>query len=125
MEEDFYASIKIISGEEIFAQVAVCNEDDKTYLILDNPVVIVPVLSKTNRIVGHKITPWVNVSDDEMFIIDFEKVITMTEIKNKHIISIYTKFNKKTNKVQVTKNMGLISKVDSAREHLEKIYRSN
>ena len=38
MNEEFYATIKLISGEEIFAQVTPCEEEDRTLLILDTPV---------------------------------------------------------------------------------------
>ena len=38
-EEQFFAVIKLVSGEEIFSQVSPCEEEDKTILILDSPVV--------------------------------------------------------------------------------------
>ena len=38
MEEDFYAIIKLISGEEILSKVCPCDEDDRIVLILDNPI---------------------------------------------------------------------------------------
>jgi hypothetical protein len=125
MEEEFYASMKLTSGEEIFSLVGISEEEDRTLLILDNPVIIKPVNSKNGRTVGFKIQPWINISDDEMYIINLNNVITMTEIRDDHIIGMYRKFNRKTNKLQITKNMGLISTVDDARRTLEKIYRSN
>lgn len=126
MEEDFYATIKLISGEEIFASVCIAEEEDnKKFLLLDNPVVITPIQSKSNRKVGYKVVPWINISDDEMFILDFNKVITITEIKDEHIISIYRRFNRPGFQLPLTKHMGLVSKVDAARDSLEKLYRSN
>lgn len=125
MEEDFYATIKLISGEEIFSLICVSEEEHKKFLVLDNPVIITPIHSKTNRTMGYKIIPWINVSDDDMFILDFDKVLTITEIKNKTIISMYNRFNRPNAKVELTKKMGLISKVDAARDSLEKLYRSN
>ena len=125
IEEDFYATIKLVSNEEIFSLVSFSDEGDKKFLILDNPVIITPVTSKNGRVVGYKIIPWVNITDDEMFIIDFEKVITITEIKDQNVIGMYKKFNKKTNKLSLTKGMGLINKVEDARRILEKIYRDN
>ena len=38
MEDDFYATIKFKNGEEIFAKVAVSEEEDRTMLVLSNPV---------------------------------------------------------------------------------------
>jgi len=40
MEEDFYATIKFKSGEEIFARVGYSEEEDRTFLILSSPVII-------------------------------------------------------------------------------------
>ena len=122
-EEDFYATIKLVSGEEIFASVCISEEEDKKFLLLDNPVIITPIESKRKRTMGYKVVPWINISDDEMFILDFEKVLTITEIKNENIISIYRRFNRPDSKVELTKNMGLISKVDDARNYLEELYK--
>ena len=40
IEEDFYATVKLKSGEEIFAKVAASEEEDRTMLIVSNPIVI-------------------------------------------------------------------------------------
>ena len=39
-KEEFYAVLKLVSGEEIFAKVSPCEEEDKTILILDCPVTV-------------------------------------------------------------------------------------
>ena len=38
IEEDFYATIKLKSGEEVFAKVAASEEEDRTMLIIHSPV---------------------------------------------------------------------------------------
>ena len=40
MEEDFYAVIKLVTGEEIFSSVSPEETEDKTMLVLHNPVTI-------------------------------------------------------------------------------------
>ena len=40
IEDDFYATIKLKSGEEIFAKVAAEEESDRTILVVSNPVLI-------------------------------------------------------------------------------------
>ena len=41
IEDDFYCTIKLKhSGEEIFAKVAASEEEDRTMLIVSNPVCI-------------------------------------------------------------------------------------
>lgn len=126
MDNEFYASIKLVSGEEIFAIVSPSEEDDdRTLLLLENPVIIEPIVSKNQGIVGYKIKPWMMIPDDDIYIIDMNKVITMTEVNDNQIIRLYKKFNKNTSQVSLERNMGFISKVDDAREILERIYKSN
>lgn len=125
MENEFYASIKLVSGEEIFAIVSPSEEDERTLLLLENPVIIEPIVSKNQGIVGYKIKPWMMIPDDDIYIIDMDKVITMTEVSDNQIIRLYQKFNKNTSQVSLERNMGFISKVDDARKVLERIYRSN
>ena len=40
MEEDFYASVKLVSGEEIFGEVLPSDENGRTVLIISDPVEI-------------------------------------------------------------------------------------
>ena len=40
MEEDFYASVKLVSGEEIFGEVMPSEENGRTVLIISDPVEI-------------------------------------------------------------------------------------
>ena len=125
MENEFYASIKLVSGEEVFAIVSPTEEDDRTLLMLENPVIIEPMVSKNNGIVGYKVKPWMMIPDDDIYIIDMNKVINMTEIDNEQIIRVYEKYNRNSSQVSLDKNMGFISKVDEARKVLEKLYNSN
>ena len=46
MEDDFYATIKFKNGEEIFAKVAVSEEEDRTMLVISNPVMATEVKAK-------------------------------------------------------------------------------
>ena len=66
MEQEFYAAIKLVSGEEIFAMVCPTEEEDRTLLILDSPVIIEPIVSKNQGVVGYKVKPWMNIPDDDM-----------------------------------------------------------
>ena len=124
MEQEFYASIKLISGEEIFSLVCPSYEEEDTFLILDNPVLIETIESRKGNIVGYKIKPWLNIPDDEMFIVNLNKVITMTEIKSSQIIKIYKRYLNQNLSVDMDRKMGFISKVDEARVFLENIYRT-
>ena len=128
MEEDFYAIIKLISGEEILSKVCPCDENDRIMLILDNPITMESITIRQLGISTIKVSPWLKFADDNMFIIDMEKIITMTEINDEDLIKMHQKFvrekNKKSNKSELTSKMGYLSSIADARISLEKLYKS-
>ena len=137
MMVDFYATIKLVTGEEIFALVSVDNSEDEPVIIMQNPV-IMKVLS-TGRGQMMKIRPWLEVPGDDVYIVKYDKVITMSEVKDKMIISMYQTYcdegdldfgtfvddSMKTDKrnQEVTKKMGYISTVEDARKKLEDLFK--
>jgi len=122
MDKEFYAAIKLTSGEEIFSLVSPVDEDDRTLLMLENPVIMEPMISRNQGVVGYKVKPWMIIPDDDIYIINMDNVITITEIDNDQIIKIYKNFNKNTSQVSLEKDMGFISKVNDARKSLENLY---
>jgi hypothetical protein len=128
-EEDFYATIKMVSGEEVFSKVCPCEEKDRIVLILDNPVTMETVTMRQLKMTALKVVPWMKLTDDTMFIVDINKIITMTEVNDKSIIKIYNKYVKErdrvSNKSELSPNMGYVSSIADARISLEKLYKSN
>lgn len=129
MEEEFFASIKMVSGEEVLSRVCPCDEEDRTILILDNPVMIEEVTIRQIGMTALKVIPWMKLTDDTMFIVDMNKVITMSEVNDKTILKIYNKYvrerDRLTNKSELNSTMGYISSISDARISLEKLYKSN
>ncbi len=129
MEEEFYAVIKLISGEELFSKVCPCDEEDRIFLILEDPITITKIKIRDTELPIVKVNPWIEMSNESLFIIDMENVITISESKDREYISIHKKFTKnkykKVGRLKITENMGYISSIDEARKNLEKIYRSN
>lgn len=127
MEEDFYAVIKLISGEEIFSIVCPSEEDEKTMLILNNPVTIEVIVMKQIGMQGYKIDPWLKFADDDTFLLNMDKVLTISEVRDPETIEMYHKFlrqqENKNSKNALSKEMGYLSSVSEARKRLEKIYR--
>lgn len=127
MEEDFYAVIKLISGEEIFSIVCPSEEDEKTMLILNNPVTIEVIVMKQIGMQGYKIDPWLKFADDDTFLLDMDKVLTISEVRDPETIEMYHKFlrqqQNKNSKNPLSAEMGYLSSVSEARKRLEKIYR--
>jgi len=129
MNEEFYATIKLISGEEIFAQVTPCEEEDRTLLILDTPVIFESITIKHMGVSAMKVEPWISMGDDSMVLIDMDKVITITEVKDEQILCIYNKYvrdkDRDSNQTKVNENMGFLASIAEARVNLEKLYKSS
>lgn len=128
MGEEFYCSLKLVSGEEIFSLIMVDENDGDPIIILQNPV-IMKMQQTTNGIIL-KIKPWMEVPNDDFYFIKFDKVITMTEVTDNIAIRYYEKYlndepleSDSNGKVNLTNKMGYISSVEDARNNLEKIFK--
>ena len=128
MEEDFYASLKLKSGEEIFARVAPSEEEDRTILILSNPICISEVKTKSG-LMGYKVEPWLKTSREDMFIVDMDNVITMSECNDPEMMVLHQQFVHDTGNgigsAKISRRMGYIANVNDAKEILEKIYKNS
>lgn len=129
MEEEFYGSIKLISGEEIFAEILPVDENGRTVLVLSDPVEIETV--SLGSVEGLRMVPWIKcLSREGIVIIPMDKVITVIEAtEESEVIDSYMKFLRQKNrpeseKGKVSKNMGYKTSVKEARAYLEKIYKS-
>ena len=132
MGEEFYAIIKLISGEEIIALISVDENDGDPLIILQNPLTMKMIHSPTGSYI--KVKPWMELSDDDIFIIRLDRVITMTETKDQRVIEVYDSYindneqdsidiYKQSGQVKVSNKMGYISSVDDARKRLERIFK--
>ena len=127
LEDDFYCTIKFKGGDEIFAKVAADVDDDRTMLIVSNPIVVEEVKVR-GSIVGHKFEPWLKSSSDDMFMINMDDVLTMSESEDIEMILYYQDYIRKINKgnhTQIDRRMGYLSSVQDAKDVLEKLYKSN
>ena len=125
--DDFYATIKLRSGEEIFSKVAPCEEEDRTMLIVHTPVTVIEIKSK-NGLVGYKVEPWLKTTRDDMFLIDMNNVITLSESSDMEMIVMYQHFLRDAQRElhhqhKLNRRMGYISNVKDAKEVLEKIFK--
>ena len=97
MEEDFYATLKLKTGEEIFAKVAASEEDDRTILIISNPIIVSEIKGRTG-VVGYKIEPWLKTTTDDMFIINLTDVLTLSESSDIEMIMMYQDYIRQSGK---------------------------
>ena len=127
IENDFYATIKFKSGEEIFAKVAASEEDDRTMLILHHPIIIGEIRGKSG-IVGYKVEPWLKTSKEDMFIINMENVLTLSESADIEMIMMYKRYLKDTendrkNNASINRKLGYLGTVDETRGSLEELFK--
>ena len=81
-----------------------------------------------------KIKPWIELSTDDIFVIKYDRIITMTETKDQRIINVYNRYlsdeeddvnpldNKLTSKVNISEKMGYLNSVEESRKKLEDIF---
>jgi hypothetical protein len=129
IEEDFYSTIKLKTGEEIFAKVAASEEEDRTLLIISNPIIISEIKGRTG-VVGYKIEPWLKTTKEDMFILNLEDILTMSESSDIEMIMMYQTYLRQSNKEKdnqskLSRGMGYISNVHDAKEILEKLYNNS
>ena len=125
MEEDFFATLKLKCGDEVFAKVCASDEGDRTLLLVSNPIVVEEVKSR-GHLTGFKFEPWLKTSNEDLFIINLDDVLTLSESENLEMIMFYKDYVKKMNKSNLTKlnkKMGYVSSVNDAKELLENLYK--
>ena len=128
IEEDFYATVKLKTGEEIFCKVAASEEEDRTMLIVSNPIIVSEIKGR-NGIVGYKVEPWLKTTKEDMFILNLEDVLTMSESSDIEMIMMYQNYirqsTKDGNQSKINRRMGYLANVNDAKELLEKLYKNS
>jgi len=134
MEEEFYATIKLTSGEELISKV--CYLPDENSIILDTPMLVEKIVNKKAgvNVEGFVLKEWILATYDTMFIIKMEQVVTMTEL-DKKIETFYLKHlngevEDKSNEIDIkpknfSKRMGYLGSVKEAKDYLENIFNKS
>jgi hypothetical protein len=127
MDEEFYAVVKLVSGEELFSLVSPAEENGVDYLILYNPIKI-NKQDVNNDYSLYKVEPWLKLTTENIYILEKAKIITVVESTDEYNIKIYKKYVNKTKSVRggysLSRSEGYIANIKKARMLLEKIYRN-
>tara|TARA_A100000172_G_C3016796_1_gene101757 strand:+ start:572 stop:985 length:414 start_codon:yes stop_codon:yes gene_type:complete len=130
MGDEFHAVLKLVTGEEIFALVSVDENDGDPIIMLSNPVVMKMLYSPGGQYV--KVRPWLELPTEDLFLLKYDKIITMSEITDKQMITFYNKYLNDDDidieldgQVTLNTKMGLLSTVEDARQSLENIFKYN
>tara|TARA_B100001029_G_C14750289_1_gene280384 strand:- start:83 stop:487 length:405 start_codon:yes stop_codon:yes gene_type:complete len=130
MGEEFHGVIKLITGEEIFAMISIDENDGDPIIMVQDPVIMKVLQNPTGQYV--KVKPWLELPEDNIFLIKYEKIITMTEIKDSQMIEFYKRYLSDADvdieldgRVKLNQKLGLITTVEESRRMLEEIYKIN
>ena len=134
MEEDFIATIKLTTGEELISKVSYMPDDDS--LVLDSPMEVTKVntANKNLRIGGFALTEWITSTFDHTFVLPRKHIITMTEVEDDNIKNFYnitvqrqhielTQFKEASTPQKFTRDMGSLGSVNKTKETLENLYK--
>ena len=128
IEDDFYATIKLNSGEEVFAKVAASEEEDRTMLIIHHPVTVTEIKNKSG-LVGYKVEPWLKTTKEDMFIMNLDHVMTLSESSDMEMIAMYQRFLRDSerdnnNQAKMSRKMGYLGNIHDTKQLLEKIFKN-
>ena len=128
--EEFHGVIKLITGEEIFAMISIDENDGDPIIMVQDPVIMKVLQNPTGQYV--KVKPWLELPEDNIFLLKYEKIITMTEIKDSQMIEFYKRYLSDDDvdieldgRVKLNQKLGLITTVEESRRMLEEIYKIN
>ena len=127
IEDDFFATLKLKTGEELFAKVSATDEGDRTLLLVSHPIMVETIKIRGSLGV-YKFEPWLKSSNEDLFIINLDDVLTLSESDNVEMIMFYQDYIKKVSHdthTKLDKTMGYLTTVKDAKEALEKLYKSS
>ena len=131
IDDDFYATLKLKSGEEILCKIAPTEEENDIMLLVSNPIIVHEVKGRVG-VIGYKIEPWLKTTTEDMFLINMNDILTMSESSDIEMITMHQNFVKHndrnsdgSSKYKLNRKMGYLSTIDEAKNALEKIYKDN
>ena len=99
-------------------------------LLVSNPIIVHEVKGRVG-IVGYKIEPWLKTTTEDMFLINMNDVLTMSESNDIEMITMHQNYIKNnslssdgSSKYKLDRKMGYIANIKDAKSILEKIYKT-
>ena len=131
MEEEFYATIKLSSGEEIISKVCYMTDEDSS--LLNNPLLVEKVTTKRlgKNIEGFSLKEWISSSYDDMFIIEMNSVVTISELDERitayYIMNVNNLENddEEPSNNTLSKEMGYLGSVEATKKKLETLFNKS
>ena len=131
-EQEFLATLKLVSGEEVISMVLYLEDEDK--VLLSNPFLVEQSKQRQGQleVVGFSFKEWVMASFYDMYIISRDHIITITETKG----PIEEFYKKNLEKIQSSKQLlhkpnklprksGYLGSIADTKNTLENIYKKS
>ena len=131
-EQEFLATLKLVSGEEVISMVLYLEDEDK--VLLSNPFLVEQSKQRQGQleVVGFSFKEWVMASFDDMYIISRDHIITITETSG----PIEEFYKKNLQKVESSKQLlhkpnklprksGYLGSITETKNILENIYKKS
>jgi len=131
-EASFHATLKLITGEEVLAEVCLSEEGDQEFFLINDAIVINETMQvdqqKGVAMAGLVPKKWMNYSSDSMTIIYKQHVISVSEL-DRFGIEFYKKALMSARmsspikkRVSSEENVGYVGSIDESRDFLEAMY---
>lgn len=134
MEEEFYSTIKLNSGEELVAKVCYLKEEDS--LLVESPMLVENHRQRKNGkyVEGFTLKEWIHSSYDSIYVIKMQSILTMTELDDRikefylHTINNENPLDMGTYGINIkpkdfSRRMGYLGSVNDTKKFLEEIYK--
>ena len=131
-EDSFHATIKLVTGEEILAEIVECEENGQDFFLFHNPIIITENnhVDMQKGIVVSGLVPkkWMMYSSDDLMVVYRHHVISVSEL-DKFGIEFYKKalLSAKMStpikrKVSSRDNVGYVGKIEESRKLFDKLF---
>ena len=135
MNESFYATLKLVTGEEILAEITSMNENGSDFFLVNDPIIVTENVQidhqKGIAVSGLIPKRWQLYANDSMTIINKNHVVSVSEL-DKFGSEFYSKAliaarmsSPIKRKVESSENVGYVGKVSDSRKYLEKMYEKS
>ena len=128
MSTNFYATVKMSSGEEVLSEVMVTEENGDRFLLMHNPIVIEDTYSFEDGMPKVSARRWLRFSQRDTTLVNMRDVITMSEL-DKYGVNYYMKYLivAKVNtpvprEMKSTEHNGYLGNIEDYRKGLEDLF---
>ena len=135
MNEPFYATLKLVTGEEVLAETIPCEENGVEFFLLSGAIVIEENVNvdSDRGVAKTGLTPkrWPLFAPDDLTIVYKDKVVTISEL-DEYAEKFYQKAlmtakasNPVQRKMDTTEHPGYLGSTNSIREYLDKLFNDD